>query len=338
MAAVVGHLARGPATPTTASSPAAPPATARPRRATTCRRPTGSGCPGHQLEHGHAPWLDPYTFRPESAPRVNFEAWPFAIPYWPLAAALGPVRAWNAFVLLTFIGAGLLACWWLRELELPRGAALAGGLAFAIAPYRTLQSAGHLLGPISLMLPLALAAFERARRGSNWWLALSGAALASIPLSGQVHLALGAIPFFCFYVAVPQPATGGCSPGVAGGVVAAVLAGLLVRQESIVGSIGAGGRSLGSVSFYSARRARPRHAPPAARERELRLPRLAAAACWRVAGLVVLARDRRYGLLAALGLGALRADPARARAPTSRSTPRSGTRSRRSATRACRSG
>ena len=32
--------------------------------------------------------------------------------------------------------AGGLACWWLRELGVPRGAALAGGLAFALAPYR----------------------------------------------------------------------------------------------------------------------------------------------------------------------------------------------------------
>src|SRR2546421_533437 len=27
--------------------------------------------PGHQLEHGRAPWVDPYSFRPESAPRPN---------------------------------------------------------------------------------------------------------------------------------------------------------------------------------------------------------------------------------------------------------------------------
>src|SRR5580765_2586339 len=92
--------------------------------------------PGHQLARGAAPWVDPYTFTPESSPQVNFEAWPYSIPYWPLDAALGTVRAWSTFVLLTVLGAGLLACWWLRELGLGRGAALAGGVAFAIAPYR----------------------------------------------------------------------------------------------------------------------------------------------------------------------------------------------------------
>src|SRR5919108_615998 len=146
---------------------------------------------GHQLEHGRAPWLDPYSFRPEAAPTVNFTAWPFAIPYWPLEAVAGPVIAWNVFVLASYMLAGLFACAWLRELGLPRIASLAGGLAFAIAPYRTAQSLGHLLGPISALLPLALYAVERARRGSGWWLALAAAALASIPLSGQVHVALG---------------------------------------------------------------------------------------------------------------------------------------------------
>src|SRR5919201_1588516 len=109
--------------------------------------------PGHQVEHGRAPWLDPYSFRPESSPSIDFAGWPFAVPFWPLDAALGHVRAWNVFVLLTYLAAGGLACLSLRELGMPPGAALAGGLAFAIAPYRVAQSTGHLLGPISILLP-----------------------------------------------------------------------------------------------------------------------------------------------------------------------------------------
>ena len=34
--------------------------------------------------------------------------WPFGLPYWPLTAALGPVRAWNAFTLLCLFAAGAL--------------------------------------------------------------------------------------------------------------------------------------------------------------------------------------------------------------------------------------
>src|SRR5205085_2763427 len=140
---------------------------------------------GHQLEHGRAPWRDPYSFRPEARPTINFAAWPFGVPFWPLDAALGHVRAWNAFVLLTYLAAGGLACLWLRELGLPRGAALAGGLAFAIAPYRVEQSTGHLLGPISILLPLALWAVER-----RW---LWPAAPVSLP-AGARAAAAGRVP------------------------------------------------------------------------------------------------------------------------------------------------
>ena len=51
----------------------------------------------------------------------------------------GHVQAYNVLVLLSFLAAGGLACWWLRALGLGRGAALAGGLVFALAPYRVGQ-------------------------------------------------------------------------------------------------------------------------------------------------------------------------------------------------------
>ena len=155
---------------------------------------------GHQLEHGRAPWRDPYSFQPEVEPRWNLAGWPFGPVYWPLQRAFGTVTAWNLFLLVGFLGAGGIAALWLRELGLRRGAALTGGLAFALAPYLQAQwSAGHLLAWIAMLLPLSLYALERARRGSPWWFLLAGAALASIPLSGQLHLALGAIPFFGLY-------------------------------------------------------------------------------------------------------------------------------------------
>jgi hypothetical protein len=172
--------------------------------------------PGHQLGRGAAPWVDPYSFQPEVEPRVNFAGWPFAAVYGPLQAVAGTVASWNLFVLLTYVGAGGLAALWLRALGLPLGAALAGGLAFALAPYRVAQSTGHLLGPISMLLPLALYGVERRR---TW---LAAAALASIPLSGQVHLALGAIPFVLAYALARRrtwPGAIAAGAGVAGGVI-----------------------------------------------------------------------------------------------------------------------
>ena len=46
------------------------------------------------------------------------------------------------------------------ELDLPRGG-VGGGWRRCVAPYRVEQSVGHLLGPISILLPVSLWAFER---------------------------------------------------------------------------------------------------------------------------------------------------------------------------------
>jgi hypothetical protein len=252
---------------------------------------------GHQLSRGAAPWHDPYTFRPESPPRWNFGGWPFGLPFWPLAALFGPVLGWNLFLLLTYLAAGAFTYLWLRELRLPVGAALVGGLVFALEPYRVAQSAGHLRGPISALLPLSLWAFERSRHGSRWWLAGAAAALASIPFS-DVHLALGAIPFFVLYALLR-----GGRAGTVAAAVPAVPAALVVGHFSTSG-IGAGGRSLREVAHYSATgldfvTRHPRHGLESFVFLGWLTPVLAAA------GLVVLLVARRYGLAAALAVGAI---------------------------------
>jgi hypothetical protein len=257
---------------------------------------------GHQLEHGRAPWRDPYTFRPESPPRWNFGGWPFGLPFWPLHALFGPVLGWNLFLLLTYLAAGGFAYLWLRELGLPRGAALAGGLVFALAPYRVAQSAGHLRGPISALLPLALWAFERSCRGSRWWLAAAAAALASIPFS-DVHLSLGAIPFFLLY-ALCRSRDRLVLGGAAAATGIAVAVALVVGHFAVSGSIGSGGRSLREVAHYSATgldfvTRHPRHGLESFVFLGWLTPLLA------LAGLVLLLRGRRYGLVFALAVGAL---------------------------------
>src|SRR5262249_15622635 len=144
---------------------------------------------------------------------------------------------------------------WLRELGLPRGPALVGALAFEIAPYRAVQCAGHLLGPIAVLLPLSFWALERGRRGNPAWFLLSAASIASIPLSGQVHLAIGAVPFYAAYALVRLPGARQrvlYLTGAAIGVALSVGAGILIDRAVVQGSINAHGRSLSSVSAYSA--------------------------------------------------------------------------------------
>ena len=160
--------------------------------------------------------------------------------------AFGAVLGWNVFVLLGFLGAGGLTALWLRQLGLPRGASLAGGLAFALAPYLQAQwSAGHLLAWVAMLLPLALYAVERARQGSLWWLVLAGAALVSVPLSGQLHLALGVIPFFVLYALVRLP-------WAALLALPALAAGLLANALVVRDTTGAHSRSFHQVEHFSA--------------------------------------------------------------------------------------
>jgi hypothetical protein len=230
-------------------------------------------------------------------PRWNLAGWPFGLVYWPLQRAFGTVLAWNLFVLLGFLGTGGAAALWLRQLGLRRGATLTGGLAFALAPYLQAQwSAGHLLAWIAMLLPLSLYAVERARRGSRWWLLPAGTALTLIPLSGQLHLALGAIPFFALYafvrfrwaVALVLPALG---------------AGLLANLAVVRGTTGASGRSFRQVEHYSA------DLPDFLERNQSELEGIVYLG-WTilplaVIGLAILLARRRWGLSLALGLGAL---------------------------------
>jgi hypothetical protein len=252
---------------------------------------------GHQLEHGRAPWRDPYSFQPEVKPRWNLAGWPFGLVYWPLQRGLGIVAGWNVFVLLGFLGAGGFAAIWLRELGLRRNASVVGGLTFALAPYLQAQwSAGHLLAWVAMLLPLSLFALERARRHSTWWLAVAGAALASIPLSGQLHLALAAIPFFGLYALVRF------RPGLLL-VVPALVAGLAAYGAAVHGTTGAGGRSFAQVERYSADPSDlvSRHTHELEQFVYLGWSVLALA----LVGVALLIASRRWRLAAVLGIGAL---------------------------------
>jgi hypothetical protein len=202
--------------------------------------------PGDQLVNGRLPWRDAYQFQPESPERLNPAGWPLSLAFAPLEAVAGPTLTWNLLGLLLYVLAGGVTALWLRALGLPAGAAVVGGLAFAIAPYRVAQSTEHLIGPLSILLPAALLAWERNR---HVWAVV---ALASIPLSGQLHLALGAIPFFAAYALVRSDRSRGALAWTGGAVLAAVAAGLLVRQGTIEGSVSEGGRSLASVDRWSA--------------------------------------------------------------------------------------
>jgi len=198
---------------------------------------------GHQLERGASPLADPYSFRPEAEAAPSLQGWLLGLPYWPLSGAFGDVWAYDLVVLLTFVLAGGLMCWWLRSLDVSRPAGLVGGAVFCLMPYRVGQSAGHLIGLIAFLLPAVLLALERRRY------VVAALVLAAIPLSGQLHLALGAIPLALGYAWARCPRDHWWK--AAAGITAALAAGLLVDRWAIAGSIGTG-RSFVQVERYSA--------------------------------------------------------------------------------------
>ena len=200
--------------------------------------------PGHQLARGAAPWTDPYSFQPEADAAPNLQGWLLGAPYWVFDHLFGHVWAYDLIVLLAFVAAGGCVCWWLRTLEVGRAAALVGGVAFALAPYRVGQSTGHLLGLIAFLLPATLLALERRR--FVW----AGVALAAVPLSGQVHLALGAVVLVLGYIWARVERADWLR--AAGAPLAAILCGLLVQRVVIAGSIAGEGRSFEQVRRYSA--------------------------------------------------------------------------------------
>ena len=212
----------------------------------------------------------------EPAALVNFGGWPLRAPV--LAARSGCSARFSpgtCFVLLLYRAAGDVRGLWLRELGLPVGAALVGGLVFALEPYRVAQSVGHLRGPISVLLPLRSGPSSASRSGSACGSRRRGRA-RSIPFS-DVHLALGAIPSSrstrSSARAAPAPLGRRCSRR------RRPRSRLLVR-ESTTSGIDRRARTLAgrAVRIYSATGLDFARPLPAARQRALRLPRLGDAA------------------------------------------------------------
>ena len=235
---------------------------------------------GHQLEHGQ-----PAVGRPVHVPARGGAAGErglVAVRPALLAARAGARPRARVERLHAALPVRARACsrlLWLRALGLSRVAAAAGGLAFEIAPYRR-RAEPRAPARADLAAPPARALGVRAgprEPASSAGGGRSRAALVSIPLSGQVHLALGAIPFYLLYAICRT--RGGASWLEAGiGAAAAVLAGVLIRLTVISGSIDAGRPVAQRGARLLGDRPRPRLAPRPPRRGGVRLPRLADAA------------------------------------------------------------
>ncbi len=132
---------------------------------------------------------------------------------------------------------------------------------------------------------------------------MSAIAIASIPASGQVHLALGAVSFFLAYVLIRSRDVWPLVAAAAG-VLLAVTAGVLLWVFTIDGSIGEGGRSLRQVTRFSADwldfiTRHDRHGSESFVFLGWLTPLVA------IAGLVVLVRRGSFGLAGLFGVSAV---------------------------------
>ena len=113
---------RGPAAGTSTArttSPGRRPVTARRRLVTISSSAGRSGSSATSSRASRSPFADPYTFPPEASARPNLQGWLFGLPFWPVGRTVGNVWAYDVMVLLSFVLAGGLACWWLRSLGVP---------------------------------------------------------------------------------------------------------------------------------------------------------------------------------------------------------------------------
>ncbi len=133
---------------------------------------------------------NPYEFNGASGPMVGgYANFPWSVLYVPLALTLGPIGAYNALLLLSFLLCGLAGFLLARACTGDAWASLLAGLVLAAAPFRVSQAvAGQMFGLVAFLLPLTLFFIERAlasARALYGW-AAGACLLAMAPL--EPHL------------------------------------------------------------------------------------------------------------------------------------------------------
>lgn len=122
-----------------------------------------TGWVGQALLLGRSPFIDPRLGFPDSLALAATDA-PFLsmVAVAPVTLLLGPLAGYNLLLLLSHVLSGYFVYLWLRRLTGSRGAGIVAGLAFALAPFRQIHSAGHPQIASSQMLPLFFWALDAA--------------------------------------------------------------------------------------------------------------------------------------------------------------------------------
>ncbi|MEN9934485.1 MAG: hypothetical protein RLZZ387_1064 [Chloroflexota bacterium] len=153
-----------------------------------------TGWVGQSLLLGLSPLTDPRLGFPDSLALAATDA-PFLsmLAVAPATLALGPVFGYNLLIFLSHVLSGYFVYLWLLRLTGSRGAGIVAGLAFALAPYRLIHSAGHPQMVSTQMLPLFFWALDaalstnRVRPRHLWAL---GAAIFLVGCMSQYYLVI----------------------------------------------------------------------------------------------------------------------------------------------------
>ncbi len=210
----------------------------------------------------HLPWFDPFQFAAGGHAGGQPFGWPLVLVSLPVGLVFGPVAAYNAVVVVAFVGCAGATYALARRLGCSQAAAAVAGFAFAFAPFRLVQATAHVNALLAPLLPLLLYFAEGALRGDDrsyrraaW---ATAAVQVSIMASGELHLAVFSAGLITVYVAARAPgAPAGrlrrlAAPGAGLVVGSAVVAGLMYAFI-LDPSVAAGGRTLEETATFAPR-------------------------------------------------------------------------------------
>ena len=158
----------------------------------------------HGLLTGHLPFVDPFQFAMTGHHVLALAGWPLVLVFIPFTAIAGPVAAFNAVIVASFLATAVCTYLLARRLGVTSAGATIASLAFAFAPFRLIQ-AGHFGTYLGFFPPLILYLADRAlrdeRHNVRWaW----GCVLAYISMiaGGELHIVLYSTAIFVTFVAV----------------------------------------------------------------------------------------------------------------------------------------
>jgi len=206
------------------------------------------------LWHGRSPFFTDRLWHPDGTTLV-FQTFDLPDLVWaaPIVPLAGPVGAFNAVVLWTFVGSGLAMYALGRGTGASRPAAFLSGCAFTFATYHFGHARGHLHIQAMQWVPLFALALWKALEGRQWkWAVFAGVFGALAGLASWYHLFAALLLGVVFAAARIAADRGRSMPQalVAAGVGAALLAPLAAAIQRERASEAISGAH--DARFYSA--------------------------------------------------------------------------------------